>query len=66
MEASQPHGGTNLGASLDAVKEKYDRIIVITDEQSHDRVPAPKGRGYVINVASAKNGVDGIALRDSE
>jgi hypothetical protein len=57
MEASQPHGGTNLGASLDAVKEKYDRIIVITDEQSHDRVPAPKGRGFVINVASAKNGV---------
>ena len=57
MEASQPHGGTNLGPSLDAVKEKYDRIIVITDEQSHDRVPAPKGRGYVINVASAKNGV---------
>ena len=57
MEASQPHGGTNLGASLDAVKEKYDRIVVITDEQSHDRVPAPKGRGYVINVASARNGV---------
>ena len=57
MEASQPHGGTNLGASLDAVKGKYDRIIVITDEQSHDRVPAPKGRGYVINVASARNGV---------
>jgi hypothetical protein len=57
MEASQPHGGTNLGASLDAVKETYDRMIVITDEQSHDRVPAPRGRGYVINVASAKNGV---------
>jgi len=57
MEASQPHGGTNLGAALDAVKEKYDRILVITDEQSHDRVPAPKGRGYVINVASARNGV---------
>ena len=57
METSQPHGGTNLGASLDAVKEKYDRILVITDEQSHDRVPAPKGRGYVINVASARNGV---------
>jgi 60 kDa SS-A/Ro ribonucleoprotein len=57
MEASQPHGGTNLGAALEAVKEKYDRILVITDEQSHDRVPAPKGRGYVINVASAQNGV---------
>ena len=41
MEASQPHGATNLGASLDAVNEHYDRIIVITDEQSHDRVPRP-------------------------
>ena len=36
---------------------KYDRIVIITDEQSHDRVPAPRGRGYVINVASARNGV---------
>ena len=36
---------------------KYDRLIVITDEQSADRVPDPLGRGYVINVASAKNGV---------
>ena len=57
MEASQPHGATNLGAALDAVNEKYDRIIVITDEQSHDRVPAPRAAGYIINVASYKNGV---------
>jgi hypothetical protein len=57
MEASQPHQGTYLGAALDAVSERYDRIIVITDEQSHDRVAAPRGRGYVINVASARNGV---------
>jgi 60 kDa SS-A/Ro ribonucleoprotein len=57
MEASLPHGGTRLGAALDSITEKYDRIIVVTDEQSHDRVPAPKGWGYVINVASAKNGV---------
>jgi len=40
-----------------AVREGYDRLIVITDEQSHDRVPAAKGKGYVINVASARNGV---------
>jgi hypothetical protein len=40
-----------------AVREGYDRLVVITDEQSHDRVPAPKGKGYVINVASARNGV---------
>ena len=57
MEASLPHGGTRLGAALDAIEEKFDRIIVVTDEQSHDRVPAPKGKGYMINVASAKNGV---------
>ncbi len=35
----------------------YDRLIVITDEQSHDSVPAPRGKGYVINVASNQNGV---------
>ncbi len=57
MESSQPHSGTYLGAALDAVEDRYDRIIVITDEQSHDRVPAPRGKGYVINVASARNGV---------
>ncbi len=32
-------------------------MVVITDEQSHDQVPAPRGRGYVINVASNRNGV---------
>jgi hypothetical protein len=57
MEASQQHQGTYLGAALDAVEERYDRIIVITDEQSHDRVSAPRAKGYMINVASARNGV---------
>ena len=33
------------------------RLIVITDEQSHDAVPAPKGEGYMINVAPYRNGV---------
>lgn len=53
---SQPHNSTNLGAAL-AHLPAYDRVIVITDEQSHDRVDGPKGIGYMINVASAKNGV---------
>ncbi len=57
MELSQRHSGTMLGAALDSIREPYDRIIVITDEQSHDRVGAPRGRGYIINVASARNGV---------
>ena len=57
LEKSQPHGGTYLGRALEQIREAYDRIIVITDEQAHDRVPGPRGRGYVINVASNKNGV---------
>ena len=61
LEASQPHSGTYLGAALEKAeadcRSGYDRIVVITDEQSHDRVNAPRGRGYVINVASNRNGV---------
>src|SRR5258708_302888 len=57
IQQSQPHSGTYLGKALGELKEDYDRLIVITDEQSHDAVPNPKARGYVINVASYKNGV---------
>jgi Mg-chelatase subunit ChlD len=61
LDKSQSHSGTYLGASLNQieadVREGCDRVIVITDEQSHDKVPAPRGKGYVINVASAQNGV---------
>jgi 60 kDa SS-A/Ro ribonucleoprotein len=56
---SQPHGGTNLGAAVAWINTnvKADRLIVITDEQSHDAVPNAFAKGYMINVASAKNGV---------
>jgi 60 kDa SS-A/Ro ribonucleoprotein len=57
IDSSQTHNGTYLGQALANVKERYDRIIVITDEQAHDAVPNPKGHGYMINVASYKNGV---------
>jgi hypothetical protein len=57
INASQTHSGTYLGKAVSAIDEKYDRLIVITDEQAHDTVPNPKARGYVINVASYKNGV---------
>ena len=50
-----------LGAAIDRINElvAYDRLIVITDEQAHDTVQGPKSmtKGYMINVASAKNGV---------
>lgn len=56
---SQAHSGTWLGKAVRALNRevKADRIIVVTDEQSHDRVPGPNGKGYMINVAIAKNGV---------
>ena len=57
IHASQTHSGTLLGQAVAEVKGSYDRLIVITDEQAHDSVPAPTGTGYVINVASYKNGV---------
>jgi 60 kDa SS-A/Ro ribonucleoprotein len=57
LEASQPHSATYLGQALEKIRENYDRIIVVTDEQAHDRVPGPRGLGYVINVASNKNGI---------
>jgi hypothetical protein len=62
MEASMRHGGTQLGAALarvesDSIRDPYARIVVITDEQSAGRVSAPKGKGYMVNVASARNGV---------
>jgi TROVE domain len=59
IDASQRHNGTYLGKAVEQLnqKERYDRLIVITDEQAHDTVPNPQGKGYVINVASYKNGV---------
>jgi 60 kDa SS-A/Ro ribonucleoprotein len=59
IDASQRHNSTQLGNAVTELNQKrgYDRLIVITDEQAHDTVPAPRGKGYVINVASYKNGV---------
>ena len=59
IDASQRHNSTQLGDAVEKLNrnEKCDRLIVITDEQAHDRVPAPSGKGYLINVASYKNGV---------
>jgi hypothetical protein len=56
---SQVHSGTALGAAVAATNAKipHDRLIVITDEQSRDAVPAPQGEGWMINVASYEHGV---------
>jgi len=57
IDRSQSHNATYLGAALARLEEPYDRVIVITDEQAHDSVPSPKGRGTMINMASFKNGI---------
>lgn len=56
---SQTHSSTFLGQAIKELNAsvKYDRLIVITDEQSGDAVPNPLSKGYVINVASNKNGI---------
>ncbi|MCX7358333.1 MAG: TROVE domain-containing protein [Alphaproteobacteria bacterium] len=57
ITSSQPHNGTWLGKAVTEVDRKDARLIVFTDEQSHDPVPAPKGVGYMVNVASYQHGV---------
>lgn len=60
ISSSQNHGGTYLGQAMRTINANggYDRCIVFTDEQSYDRPEAPKGKGYVVNVASYQNGVN--------
>lgn len=62
---SQVHASTKLFDAIAAVsaRVKYDRLIVITDEQDtggNVRTcpnPTPGARGYMVNVASNRNGV---------
>lgn len=54
---SQVHSGTWLGKAVAEIDRKGDRLIVFTDEQSHDQVPEPKARGTMVNVASYQHGV---------
>jgi hypothetical protein len=59
IKRSQPHRGTYLARAMEAISGAYrDRIIVITDEQSHDGIANPGcDKAYLINVASYQNGV---------
>ena len=51
-------GGTDTGKALVfANQEAYDRIIVITDEQSSSAIPNPTSTGYFINVSINQNGI---------
>lgn len=55
-----PGGGTMTQNALNlAAQQGYDRIIVVTDEQSHQAISGPGAgkRGYFVNVASNQNGI---------
>lgn len=54
-----PGGGTNTQNALRlAANEGYDRIIVITDEQSHQTINPPETRkAYFVNVATFQHGI---------
>jgi hypothetical protein len=58
---SQEHSGTLLGKAVGEINgagKAFDRLIVFSDEQTSDKVPNPVQKfGYMINVASNKNGV---------
>lgn len=62
ITASQIHSGTYLQKALQAIKlvtPDVRRVVVITDEQSHDGIlPAWAPHSYVINVAPYKPGLD--------
>jgi 60 kDa SS-A/Ro ribonucleoprotein len=63
ISSSQVHSGTYLKRALEQLHEKREwrdlsRLIVITDEQSHDGIlPAWTPRAYVVNVAPYKHGI---------
>jgi 60 kDa SS-A/Ro ribonucleoprotein len=59
IKRSQSHQGTYLGRAVAHMNGlNIDRLVAITDEQSHDYVPQPQGGpAYMINVASNRNGV---------
>jgi 60 kDa SS-A/Ro ribonucleoprotein len=60
---SQAHSGTYLKRALSTLQawsewSDVDRVIVVTDEQSHDGIlPAWTKKAYVINVAPYKSGI---------
>lgn len=63
INGSQFHSGTMLRRALSNMRdrqetEQWDRVIVVTDEQSHDgSLPAFVPRSYMVNVAPYKLGV---------
>lgn len=60
LRSKAARGGTNTqNGIMKAAQEGYDRLIVLTDEQSHQAVQNPLigTMSYMVNVASYQNGI---------
>ena len=58
IKSATSHGSTNTETAKKLADARgYDRIIIVTDEQSHETITTPNGKGYVINVANYQNGL---------
>lgn len=58
LESAVPWWGTNIEDGKRFCEDRgYDRLILISDEQSHQAVSNPRGLGYLINVAPEQRGV---------
>lgn len=65
IDKSQQHQSTMLSAAMNAIGvevragrlQPFDRVVVVTDEQTHDGIGEAKGLGYLINVGSDRVGV---------
>ena len=57
---SQEHGGTYLGEAIKKVNgDPCERVIIITDEQTHDSfIPCWANHGYIINICGYKPSID--------
>ena len=55
------HGTDTKAAVMLAATKGYDRVIVLTDEQSATNIGNPLigTKGYMLNVASYQNGIGG-------
>ena len=63
LKNSQRNAGTWVGKALRESASPADRVIVFTDEESHDTPPNPAfgAKGYMVNVASYENGINQAA-----
>lgn len=70
IKNSQSHGGTHLGQAIRSICHKYannkfDRMIILTDEQSQDAVSLPitKKVSYLVNIAPNSVGIEEGAFK---